>query len=77
MLSSYCLKCRKNTESKNPKVVLTKNRRIMLLSECAVCNSEKSRFIKGQEARRLLNSLELRVPLTEVSLWGPLLVLKV
>ena len=33
---SYCLKCRKNTESKNPKVVRTKNRRIMLLSKCTV-----------------------------------------
>ena len=25
---SYCLKCRKNTQSKNPKVVKTKNGRI-------------------------------------------------
>ena len=24
-MSSYCLKCRKNTESKNPEVVRTKN----------------------------------------------------
>ena len=38
---SYCLKCRKNTESKNPKVVRTKNGRITLLSKCKVCNSEK------------------------------------
>ena len=27
----YSLKCRKNTESKNPNVATTKNRRIMLL----------------------------------------------
>ena len=27
-------KCRKNTESENPKVVRTKNGRIMLLSKC-------------------------------------------
>ena len=46
----YCLKCRKNTESKNPKVVKTKNGRIMLLSTCAVCDSKKSKFIKEQEA---------------------------
>ena len=37
----YCLKCRKNTESKNPKVV-TKNDKIMLLSNCAACNSKKN-----------------------------------
>ena len=33
----YCLKCRKNTESKNPKVVRAKNIKIMLLSKmCSV-----------------------------------------
>ena len=30
-MRSYCLKCRKNTESKNAEVVRTKNGRIMLL----------------------------------------------
>ena len=30
---SYCLKCRKNTESNNPNVLRTKNGRIMLLSK--------------------------------------------
>ena len=35
---SYCLKCRKNTESKNPKAARTKNGRIMLLSKFAVCD---------------------------------------
>ena len=43
---SYCLKCQKNTESRNPKVVKTKNRRIMLLSKCVVCNSKKQKFIR-------------------------------
>ena len=37
----YCLKWRKNTESKNPKVARTKNRKIMLLTKCAVCDSKK------------------------------------
>ena len=37
---SYCLKCWKNTESKNLKVVRTKNGRIMLLSKCEMCNSK-------------------------------------
>ena len=36
---SYCFKCIKNTQSKNPEVVNTKNGRIMLLSNCSVCNS--------------------------------------
>ena len=37
---SYCLKRRKNTENKNPKVVKNENGRIMLLSKCAMCNKK-------------------------------------
>ena len=50
MLLYYCLKCRKNTESKNPKVASTKNGRIMLLSNCVICDSKKSKFFKQQES---------------------------
>ena len=63
---SYCLKYRKNTESKNPKVIKTKNRRIMLLSNCVVCNGKKSKFIKEQEASGLLSSLGIKAPLNKV-----------
>ena len=70
---SYCLECRKNTESKNPKVERTKNGRIMLLSKCAVCDSKKSKFIKRQEASGLLSSLEMKTPLNKIPLLGPLL----
>ena len=70
---SYCLKCRKNTESKNPKVARTKNGRIMLLSKCAVCDSEKSKFIKQEEATGLLSSLEIKTPLSKIPLIGLLL----
>ena len=43
---SYCLKSRKNAESKNPKYVKAKNVRIMLLSKGAVSDGKKSKFIK-------------------------------
>ena len=46
MLSYYCLKCRKNTESKNPNVSRAKNERIMLLSNYLVCDCKNSKFIK-------------------------------
>ena len=49
----HCLKWRKNTESKNPKVVKTKNGRIILLSKFALRDSKKSRFIKEQETSGL------------------------
>ena len=67
------MKCRKNTESKNPKVARTKNGRIMLLSKCAVCDSKKSKFIKQQEASGLLSSLGIKTPLSKIPLVGPLL----
>ena len=70
---SYFLKCRKNTETKNPKSARTKNGRIMLLSKCAVCDSKKSKFIKQQEVSRLLSSLEVKTPLNKFPLLGPLL----
>ena len=59
---SYCLKCRKNTESKNTKFLKTKNRSMMLSSNCAVCGSKKLRVIKEQEASRILSILGINIP---------------
>ena len=67
------MKCRKNTESKNPKVIRTKNGRIMLLSKYSVCNSKKSKFLKEQEARGLLSSLGIKTFLSQIPLLGSLL----
>ena len=68
-----CMKCRKNTGSENLKVSRTKNALIMLLSKCAICDSEKSKFIKEQEASRLSSSLGIKTPLHKILLVGPLL----
>ena len=70
---SYCLKCRKNKESKNTKVVRAKNERIMLLSKCVVCNSKKSKFVKQQERSGLLSSLGIKTPLNKIPLLRPFL----
>ena len=67
---SYCIK---NTENKNPKVVRTKNGRIMVLSKCEVCDSKKSNFIKEQQSTGLLSSLGIKAPLSKISVVGPLL----
>ena len=55
----YCLKCKckKNTESRNPKVVKNKNGKIMPLSKSSVYNSKKSKFLKEQEPKALLSNL--------------------
>ena len=60
---SYCLKCRKNRKSKNPKIV-KKLLRIVLWSKCAVLDSKKWYFIKEQEASGLLSSLGIKTPLS-------------
>ena len=69
----YCLKCRKNVESTNPNVAKAKNRRIMPLAKCEVCDSKNSKFIKEQEAGGLLISLGIMAPLSKIPLLGPLL----
>ena len=51
----YCLKYRKNTESKNPKVVKKNPGRTMLSLNCVIFGSTKCKFIKEQEAKGLIN----------------------
>ena len=67
---TYCLKCKKDTENVNSKVIKTKNGRPLLLSKCAVCGNKKSGFIKEQEAKGLLSSLGLKTPLIKIPLLG-------
>ena len=45
----------------------------MLLSNCAVCNSKKSRFIKEQEAIMLLSSSGIKTPLSKKTIVASLL----
>ena len=64
------MECKKNTESKNPKAVRTKNGKVMLLLKCAVSDSEKSKLIKQQETKALLSSLWTKTPLSKIPLVG-------
>ena len=50
----YCLKCRKNAETKNQNFVRTKNK--CFCQKGRVPDSKKSKFIKEQKATRLLSS---------------------
>ena len=73
-MSSYCLKCRKNTESINPRVSKTNNGKTMILSKSAICGSKKSRFIKKQKASGILSNLGLKIPLNKIPLMGDILL---
>ena len=72
-MKSYCLKCRRDTESINLKISRTSNNRTMVLSKCAICESKKSRFIKNQEAKGLLSNLGIKTPLSKVPILGDIL----
>ena len=41
-MKTYCIKCRKNTENIDPKIVRTKNNRLVMQSKCFVCGIKKS-----------------------------------
>ena len=60
-------KCKKNTESKNPRVSKTSNGKTMPLSKYTIFDCKKSRPIKNlknlQEAKGLLNSLDTKTSL--------------
>ena len=72
-MQSYCLKCKKNTESINPKVSKTSNGKTMVLSKCAICGSKKSKFIKEQQAKVLLSNSGIRTLLNKFPLLGDIL----
>ena len=71
---SCCLKCQKNIENVDPKMLTTKNGRTILSSKCVACGSKKSRFMKEQEIKGILSSLGLKTTLNKVSLFVDILI---
>ena len=67
---SSCLKCKKYIENINSRVSKTSNNRTMILLNCLKCGIKKSRFIKNQEAKGLLNNLGIRTPLNKLPISG-------
>ena len=65
---TYCLVCRKCTKINNPKIVRYRQNRLMIQSNCATCDSKKSRFIKEQQAMGILSNLCIKTPLSKVPL---------
>ena len=67
-MTIYCVKCRKDTRNIDPKMVRTKNNRLIMQSKCPVCGIKKSRFVKEQEAKSLLSNLGIKTPLSKIPL---------
>ena len=49
-MGTYCVGCKKSTANKNYSIRRTKENRLMLVSNCAVCDKKRLRLIKNQEA---------------------------
>ena len=60
----YCVKCGRYTENIDPKMVRTKNDRLIM----------QSRFVKEQEAKSLLSNLGITKPLSKIPLFNVLSV---
>ena len=67
-MKTYCLKCKKDTENIDPKIVRTKNNRLLMQSKCSDCKNKKSQFVKEQEAKELLSNLEINTPFSKIPL---------
>ena len=67
-MKTYCLKYKKDTDNINPKIIRTKNNRLVMQSKCSVYEIKKSRFVKEQEAKGLLSNLGIKTPLSKIPL---------
>ena len=64
----YCVKCRRDTEDIDPKMIRKKNNRLIMQSKCPVCGIRKSRFVKEQEAKGLFSNLGIKTLLSKIPL---------
>ena len=67
-MKTYCVKCRKDTDNIDPKMLKTKNNRLLMQSKCSICKNKKSRFVQEQDAKSLLSNLGIETPLSKIPL---------
>ena len=67
-MNTYSWKCKTNTDNIDPKMSKTKNKRFLMQLKCSVCGTKKSRFVKEQDAKGLLNQLGIKTPLSKIPL---------
>ena len=54
-MKTYCVSCKKYTANENSSVRKTKQNRLMLLLNCAICGKKKSTVIKNKELHNFNN----------------------
>ena len=71
-MKTYCVKCGKGTENIDPKIVRTKNNRLVMQSKCSVCGIKTWRFNKTQKVYLVvweLKHLLSKIPLLKILFW--------
>ena len=67
-MRTYCVQCKEDTENIDPKVVKTKNNRLIMQSKFSASGIKQSRFIKKQVAKGWLSNLGIKTPLSKIPL---------
>ena len=50
-MKTYCVKCRRDTENIDPKMVRAKNNRLIMQSKCSVCGIKSQDLGKSKNQR--------------------------
>ena len=53
-MKAFCIKCRKGTENIDPKMVRTKNNRLIMRSKCSICGIKKGKICKRTRSKRFI-----------------------
>ena len=67
-MKTFPVKCRRDSKNIDPKMVRTKNNRLIMQSKFPACKIKKSRYVKEQEAKSLLSNLEIKTLLSKIPL---------
>ena len=53
-MQTYCVKCRKDAENVDPKMVRTKDNRLIMQSKCSVLKNQKVKICKRTRSKRFI-----------------------
>ena len=54
MKTTYCVKCKKDTDNSDPKMFRTKNNRLLMQSTCNVCKNKKIKIFKRTRCKTFI-----------------------
>ena len=50
-MNTYCIKCGKDTENIDSKIVKTKNNRLVMQSKCSICELKNQDLLKSKKQK--------------------------